>query len=167
MELAFWTIAAITVIGALLAMTLRNLLYCILSLVAFFIGIAAFFFFLQAEFIAAVQILIYVGAVAVLVLFAIMLTRNITGMETIQQLGGTWWASASLALLVAMMLGWAVLSEAKYPTFAAPDVESSAKAIGETMMNNWVVPLELVAVLLTVAMIGAIVIAMEEVFRRR
>ena len=93
MDIAFWIISGITVLGALLAVTLRNLVHCVLSLILFFLGIAAHYFLLRADFIGAVQILIYIGAVVVLILFAIMLTRNVTGTEGPREaLGGQWWA---------------------------------------------------------------------------
>jgi NADH:ubiquinone oxidoreductase subunit 6 (subunit J) len=76
MNTAFWIISAVTVIGAILAMTLRNLVHCVLALILFFFGIAAHYFLLRADFLGVVQILLYVGAVAVLILFAIMLTRH-------------------------------------------------------------------------------------------
>src|SRR5208283_140286 len=72
MEAIFWILSAITVLGALFAITLRNLIHCVLSLILFFLGIAGHYFLLRADFLGAVQILIYIGAVAVLMLFAIM-----------------------------------------------------------------------------------------------
>src|SRR5437667_6137985 len=97
MNAAFWIISAITVLGAVLAMTLRNLVHCVLSLILFFLGIAAHYFLLRADFLAAVQILIYIGAVAVLILFAIMLTRNVTGTEGMKELGLKWWIGSLLS----------------------------------------------------------------------
>src|ERR1041384_704972 len=96
MDTVFWILSIITAVGALLAVTLRNLVHCVLSLILFFFGIAAHYFLLRADFLGAVQILIYVGAVAVLILFAIMLTRNVTGTEGPREiLGGKWWAARS------------------------------------------------------------------------
>ena len=73
---SFWIIAALTIIGALAAMTLRNLIHCALCLALTFIGIAGLFLSLNAAFVAFAQILVYVGAVAILIVFATLLTRN-------------------------------------------------------------------------------------------
>src|SRR2546428_11839364 len=107
METIFWILSAITVIGAILAITLRNLVHCVLSLILFFFGIGAHYFLLRADFLGAVQILIYIGAVAVLILFAIMLTRNVTGTEGPREiLGGTWWAGSTTAGVIAARVWW-------------------------------------------------------------
>ena len=102
METIFWILSAITVLGALFAITLRNLIHCVLSLILFFLGIAGHYFLLRADFLGAVQILIYIGAVAVLMLFAIMLTRHVTGDEGPREvLGGKWWAGMGTAIIIA------------------------------------------------------------------
>lgn len=168
MNTAFWIISAVTMLGAVLAVSLRNLVHCVLSLILFFIGIAAHYFLLRADFLAAVQILLYVGAVAVLILFAIMLTRHVTGQEGPVELGGKWWAGALVSALVAGMLAWAVQHE---PSVAGAVPESVPEgtpvaAIGKSLVTEWVVPLEILAVLLTAALIGAVVIALEEVNKR-
>lgn len=168
MDIAFWIISAITVLGAILAMTLRNLVHCVLSLILFFLGIAAHYFLLRADFLAAVQILIYIGAVAVLILFAIMLTRHVTGLEGPRELGGAWWVGAFLSTVLGMLLWMMIHVDKVYLTPpAGAKAASSAAEIGKILVSDWVVPFEAMAVLLTVALIGAVVIAMEEVIRKR
>ena len=109
MEIAFWILSAITVIGAILAITMRNLVHCVLSLILFFLGIAGHYLLLRADFLFAVQVLIYIGAVAVLILFAIMLTRHVTGTEGPREvLGGKWWAGMGTAVIIAGLL-WAII----------------------------------------------------------
>lgn len=167
METAFWMLSAITVLGAILSVTLRNLVHCVLSLILFFLGIAGHYFLLRAEFLAAVQILIYIGAVAVLILFAIMLTRHVTGTEGPRELGGKWWAGMGTAAILAGLL-WAVIRKDRLATMRpAGDAQSSALEIGKILIADWVVPFEAMGVLLTAALIGAVVIALEEVIRRR
>jgi NADH-quinone oxidoreductase subunit J len=164
MNIVFITVSAITVLGALLAVTLRNLVHCLLALVLFFLGIAAHFFLMRADFLGAVQILIYIGAVAVLILFAIMLTRNISGTEGGRgSLGGGWWFGVGVAALLAgVMCLCARRCEliSKLPYGATE--EGVVKEIGRLLVKDWVVPLEVMAVLLTAALIGAVVIALEE-----
>jgi len=168
MELIFWILSAITVLGAILAITLRNLIHCVLSLILFFLGIAGHYFLLRADFIAAVQILIYIGAVAVLMLFAIMLTRHVTGDEGPREvLGGKWWAGMGTAVIIAGLL-WAIIrKDSLAQTLPAGTAATSVAEIGKALVANWVVPFEAMAVLLTAALIGAVVIALEEVIRKR
>jgi NADH-quinone oxidoreductase subunit J len=168
MNIAFWIISGITVLGAVLAVTLRNLVHCVLALVLFFLGIAAHYFLLHADFLGAVQVLIYVGAVAVLILFAIMLTRNVTGTEGPREvLGFKWWTGAAIATLLAVLMSYAIRDDGMAWTLPAGDkAQSSVAAIGKALVENWVVPLEAVAVLLTAALIGAVVIALEEEKKR-
>ncbi len=168
MDIAFWIISAFTVLGALLAVTLRNLVHCVLSLILFFLGIAAHYFLLRADFIGVVQILIYIGAVAVLILFAIMLTRNVTGTEGPRELLGVkWWAGAAIAGVMAGLLCWVVQRDALAKELPAAKATASIAGIGKAFIADWIVPFELMAVLLTAALIGAVVIALEEVMKRR
>ena len=168
MEIIFWILSAITVMGAALSITLRNLVHCVLSLILFFLGIAGHYFLLRADFLGAVQILIYVGAVAVLILFAIMLTRHVTGTEGPREvLGGKWWAGVGTAAIIAGLL-WAVIrNDSLSLMLPAGNAQTSVIEIGKALVADWVVPLEAMAVLLTAALIGAVVIALEEIIKRR
>ena len=78
-EIAFWILSAIAVLGALVAVRKRNLIHGVFALLVFFAGLSGLFLLLLAEFIAAVQVLVYIGAVGVLLLFAIMLTERVAG----------------------------------------------------------------------------------------
>ena len=168
MNAAFWIISGVTLLGALLAVTLRNLVHCVLSLVLFFLGIAAHYFLLRADFLGTVQILIYVGAVAVLILFAIMLTRNVTGTEGPREvLGVTWWLGVLIAAIMAALLSSVVRADKLAATLPGGDAaKTSVAEIGKSLVTDWVVPFEVMAVLLTAALIGAVVIALEEIRKR-
>src|SRR5664280_70073 len=168
MEITFWILSAVTVVGAVLAITLRNLVHCVLSLILFFLGIAGHYLLLRADFLGAVQILIYVGAVAVLILFAIMLTRHVTGTEGPREvLGGKWWTGMGTSIIVAGLL-WTVIRRDQITSMLpAGAAKTSVADIGRALVGDWVVPFEAMAVLLTAALIGAVVIALEEVIRRR
>jgi len=168
MQTAFWILSAITVIGAIFAISLRNLIHCVLSLILFFLGIAGHYLLLRADFLGAVQILIYIGAVAVLMLFAIMLTRHVTGSEGPREaLAGKWWAGMGTAAIIAGLL-WAVIRNDPLAK-ALPDLgaKTSVAEIGRAFVTDWLVPFEAMAVLLTAALIGAVVIALEEIIRKR
>ncbi len=168
MNYAFWIISAITLLGAFLAVTLRNLVHCVLSLILFFLGVAAHYFLLRADFLGAVQILIYIGAVAVLILFAIMLTRNVTGTEGPREVFGMkWWSGGVIAAAVAAFVLQAIKADSVTAATSTTQANSSVAEIGKALVADWVVPFEAMAVLLTAALIGAVVIALEEVMRRR
>ncbi|MFP5237059.1 MAG: NADH-quinone oxidoreductase subunit J [Acidobacteriota bacterium] len=161
MTFVFYILAAITVLGALAAVTLKNTVHCALALTAAFAGIALLFLQLDAQFAGFAQILVYIGAVAILVVFAILLTR---GSETPESgiFSRTWFAGLCVAAAVFAVLGWAVLrSTVALPSEpAAPSV--SVAEIGNALMTRYVLPLEIVAVLLTSAMIGAVIVALHE-----
>ncbi len=154
---AFLFIAIVMLAGALAAATLSKLIHAALCLVVAFIGLAAFFFLLGAEFVGLVQIFVYVGAVAVLIVFTILLTRHES-----EKVGPFNWGGVVIALGVFGGLLWAIL---RSPTTSvvAPQIESlTVKRIGEVLMSGYVWPLQCVGLLLTAALIGALVLVMEE-----
>lgn len=137
MNAAFWIISAITVIGAVLSVTLRNLVHCVLALILFFLGIAGHYFLMRADFLAAVQIMLYIGAVAVLILFAIMLTRHVTGTEGPAELGGKWWAGMGTASIVGGLLLWVIRRDALTSMLPAGEAKSSVVGIGRILIADW------------------------------
>ena len=156
-SVAFLLIAIITLAGALAAATLPRLIHAALSLVVAFVGVAASFFLLGAEFVGLVQVFVYVGAVAVLIVFTILLTRReVTGERVIN------WGGAIVALAVFGGLLWTSL-KTKSLALPAPQIEPlTVKRIGEALMTNYVWPLQCVGLVLTAALIGALVLVMEE-----
>ncbi len=161
MTVVFYLVAAITIAGALAAMLLKSTVHCALALTVAFAGLAIQFLELDAQFAGFAQILVYIGAVAILVVFAILLTR---GSETPKSgvFSRTWLAGLVIAAMVFAVLGWAVLNSASaLPNETAkPDV--SVLEIGNALMERYVLPLEIVAVLLTSALIGAVIVAKHE-----
>ena len=161
MTLSFAIIAAITVASAVAAMALRNLVHCALSLTLTFAGLAALYLQLNVQFVGFAQILVYVGAVAILIVFAILLTRGIESLEqkifSSSSLGGLAVAVAVFAVLTTAVASSALQRRA-IPT--APDV--TVRQIGEQLMTKYVLPLEVVGLLLTAALIGAVIIAMDD-----
>lgn len=153
---AFTVIAVLTLTAALAAATLPKLIHAALCLVVAFLSIAAIYFLLGAEFVGLVQVFVYVGAVAVLIVFTILLTRR----EEEATVGFNW-SGAVVALGVFGGLVWAILRTA-LPTVANPIDPLTVKRIGEMLMTDYVWPLQCVGLLLTAAMIGALVLVMEE-----
>jgi NADH-quinone oxidoreductase subunit J len=154
---AFIVIAILTLAGALAAASLPKLIHAALCLIVALVGIAAFFFLLGAEFVGLVQVFVYVGAVAVLIVFTILLTRHAD-----ENTGGFNWGGAVIAIAVFAGLIWAILGT---PTLsiAAPQIEPlTVKRIGEVLMTDYVWPLQCVGLLLTAALIGGLILVMEE-----
>ena len=154
---AFIIIAVLTLSAALAAATLPKLIHAALSFAVAFVGVAAFYFLLGAEFVGLVQVFVYIGAVAVLIVFTILLTRR-----DVEKDGGFNWSGVVVALAVFAGLLWSIF---KTPTLAivAPTIEPlTVKRIGETLMTDYVWPLQCVGLVLTAALIGALVLVMEE-----
>lgn len=160
MNIPFLVIAVVIVASGIAAVSLRNLVHCALALTVTFVGLAAAFLLLGAEFVGFAQILVYVGAVAILVVFAILLTRAAD--EPASGVRRVPWMGVSIALVVfGTMVGIIQKSRVlERPQTAAPAL--SVKGLGHKMMEQYVLPLEIIGLLLTAALIGAAVIAMQD-----
>jgi NADH-quinone oxidoreductase subunit J len=180
----FLIISALGLLAALGTVLNRNLVHAALHLVGFFFIVACQFVLLEAEFLAAIQVLIYIGAVAILLMFGIMLTRNIQGDDTttITPFWSLPAVAAGLALFVVLCFGikgrvgpdghspWKASQErpaivddrgaAVDPRAAA--INNMGKVVGDEMMTRFVIPFELAGLLLTAALVGAIALAFRE-----
>ncbi|MBI3417482.1 MAG: NADH-quinone oxidoreductase subunit J [Verrucomicrobia bacterium] len=179
MNLPFAILAGLTAGSAIAAVSLRNLVHCALSLVVTFAGLAALFLQLNAEFVGFAQILVYVGAVAILIVFAILLTRGTESQPPPSIAAATPWA-ISIAVATFVMIAGAMLQTKAVPLASMTAVveiagqkmevpirpvtnpKPTVKSIGDKLMTDYVLPLEVVGLLLTAAMIGAVIIAMQE-----
>jgi NADH-quinone oxidoreductase subunit J len=157
----FAIIAVLTLASAVAAMSLRNLVHCVLMLTVTFAGLAAFYLQLDAQFVGFAQVLIYIGAVAILVVFAILLTRNA---ESPRQsiFSVTWVVGVGIAVIVFGLLSGLILSSRAVTREIRPPVEVSVRQIGDQLMSKYILPLEVIGLLLTAALIGAVIIAMHE-----
>jgi NADH:ubiquinone oxidoreductase subunit 6 (subunit J) len=156
----FYLIAAITVGGALAAMMLKRLVHAALAVTIAFAGLALFFLNLDAQFAGFAQILIYIGAVAILVVFAILLTHTEVPKEGV--FSRTWFVGLALAAGVFAVLGWAVTASAHAFPSETPAPAVNVHDIGVALVGRYVLPLEIVALLLTAATIGAVIVALHE-----
>ena len=161
MTLPFAIIAVLTLASAVAAMSLRNLVHCALMLMVTLAGLAAFYLQLNAQFVGFAQILIYIGAVAILIVFAILLTR---GSEPPRQsnFSSTWVVGIGIAVTVFGLLSAVVLSSRALTDKVRPPPEATVRQIGEQLMGRFVLPLEVIGLLLTAALIGAVLIAVRE-----
>src|SRR5580698_11420300 len=161
MSVIFYLIAGLSVAGALAAVLLKNTVHCALALTLAFAGLALMFLELDAQFAGFAQILVYIGAVAILIVFAILLTR---GSELPK--GGvfspTWLVGLVIAAGVFAVLGWAVLASVNSVPQSNIVPSVTVHDIGVALVGRYVLPLEIVALLLTAATIGAVIVAMHE-----
>ena len=165
MTVIFLILAAITIVGTASAMSLRNPIHCILGLTVGLVGLATLYLNLGAQFVGFTQIIVYVGAVAILAVFAIMMTQGgRRDYSTARERQITLVSLAGIAVAVGVfgVLGWAILSVTTAPAAAPGEPAASVQQIGQALMHDYVLPLELMAVLLTAALIGAVIIAMPQ-----
>lgn len=170
----FYVVAGLIAGSALLAVTLRNLFHCALFLALTMFGISGIFLYLNAEFLAAVQVLIYVGAVTVLIIFGIMLTRNVMDEKTRVMNSQVLWAV--LAAFLVMAVSFAALSKSPFiatdhalasvaaATATAP-AQSDVYSLGPELIRpdkGFAFAFEFVSILLLSALVGAIVIARKD-----
>jgi NADH-quinone oxidoreductase subunit J len=159
--LLFAIFAVLAVAGAVAAMALRNLVHSVLALTLAFAGLAAVYLQLGAQFIGLAQILVYVGAVAILIVFAILLTRE-AGTSSQSIVTTSWIGSSAVVLAIFALLAWAIRHSTASHSAELPQPEASMRQIGNALMLRFALPLEIIGVLLTVALIGAVTIALRE-----
>jgi NADH:ubiquinone oxidoreductase subunit 6 (subunit J) len=157
---AFYGLAFLLVGASLLAVSVRNIFHAAMYLIVALFAVAGFFLLLNAEFLAAAQVLIYVGAVSVLLIFAVMLTTRLTDARVRahnEQVGVG--AVVSIMLFVAIT---AAIFSTSWPVSELPSGVDNVRPLGRLLMTRFVLPFEIASVLLLAAMIGAIVIASKE-----
>ena len=159
-QAVFILLAGMALLGAVGMVTLRNLLHSALAMILAFFSIAGIYVLLEAEFLAVVQVLVYVGAIATLILFAIMLTRDIVGRRT--PVRSRQWPLA-LAVAAALLVGlWFTLARAVWPLAGAVSAGQGTVAdLGRELVGPYALPFEVASVLLLVSMVGALIVARE------
>ncbi len=187
-EIVFLVIAVLGLGSALGTVLARNLVHAALYLIAFFFAVACMFVMLEAEFLAAIQVLVYIGAVAILLMFGIMLTRNVQGDDT-TTIPNAWKVPglfAGFCLFVVLVFGinnavspssrgkWATSTnrpsivadaqgiEAAWMTERRDSINDMARMVGYQLMTRYALAFETAGLLLTAALVGAIALAHRE-----
>jgi len=159
-DVVFWILAVLTVGGAAGVALSRSILYSAIGLLAALLGAGALYVFLSADFVAVTQLLVYIGGVLVLILFAVMLTAQIGDVNISNVSFGVggglmlFLAAAPLLLIVAARVPWVLRP-------ATPMAETTAD-IGNAFLKQWLLPFELASLILLATLIGAIVTARKE-----
>ena len=158
----FYVLAALTVAGAAGVALSRNILYSAVGLLMALLGVGSLYVFLAADFVAVTQLLIYIGGVLVLILFAVMLTNRITEVNvsnsSLGLFGGVLLAVsvAPVLLAVATLTPWRA-------QMVVPAAAPTTEAIGNAFLTTWLLPFEVASLVLLATLIGAIVIARKEI----
>lgn len=163
-ETIFWLLAVGTVGSAVLAVSVRNMFRAALLLAASFLGVAGLFVLLNAEFLAVVQVAVYVGAIATLIIFAVMLTRDVPQSNRGSPVAP---AAFTVALLLLVTLLWATLQAEwqvlpdELPAPIAGIFVDTPAQLGRMLLREFVLPFEIAGVLLLAAVIGALALVRE------
>ncbi|OAH11564.1 NADH-quinone oxidoreductase subunit J family protein [Streptomyces jeddahensis] len=164
-EIAFLLVGVVTLGAAIVTVTTKQLVHAALWLVVALGGLAVEYLLLTAEFIAWVQVLIYVGSVVVLLLFGLMLTKAPIGRSPDADSGNRW-AALTVAVASAATLIWVVVDafrttwiDLDAATAAAAGSDGSTAVTGASLFQSWVLPFEALSVLLLAALVGAIVLS--------
>ena len=161
-QIIFLLTAALVLGSGLMVVTVRNLLHAALWLVVSLFGVAILYAILQANFLAVVQVVVYIGAIAILFIFAVMLTRREI-MEKGQQTRPNWWIPALLGLLILVGLVLLILSVPGVGRTAAalPAGLDTVQALGTALVSPdaYVLPFEVASVLMLAALVGAVYVA--------
>jgi NADH-quinone oxidoreductase subunit J len=157
----FWLFTAAVVGGGLGCVTMRNVFHAALMLILSLFGVAGYFILVNAEFLAMVQVIIYIGGIMVLFLFGIMVSQNIIGSQLKQNTPQTPWAAlAAAALFVFLFFGTLFMS--LQPGTGAQPLPNNTQAIGWSLMATYTLPFEAASVLLLMAMLGAIILVRKD-----
>lgn len=157
----FLFLAALTLLGAVGAVGFRNPVHCALSLVGTFAGLAGFYLGLGAQFLGLAQVLVYIGAVAILLVFVLLVTRS--GADGTTSAAACGWRTAGFgALGLAGILGTAIAEANGLPRRPPAPELPGVRELGQALVTDFVVPLQVIGLLLTVALIGAAVLALRE-----
>ena len=162
-QILFFVFGVITLGGGLMVVTRRNVFHAALFMILSFFGVAGLYVLLEAPFLAGAQLFIYIGGISILIIFAIMLTRDIMKPDLVGR-NRQWIAAAIVVIALGVMLTWTVMSHewtAKTPG-AVP--ESSLVTLGQVLVDQseLALPFEVASVLLLVALIGAVTLAREQ-----
>lgn len=163
-QIIFLLAAAGTLASGILVVSSSKILHSALWLIVSLFGIAILFALLQANFFAVVQVVVYIGAIAILIIFGVMLTHRLT-QDTGQQLTRVWWGAALASLgvfagLITMLSGWKA-TNITLPEMSGSGATQAITQLGQALVSPdaYVLPFEAASILLVVAMIGSIYIA--------
>jgi NADH-quinone oxidoreductase subunit J len=160
-DILFYVIAGLTIAGAAGVALSRNILYSAIGLLASLLGVGALYVFLAADFLAVAQLLIYIGGVLVLVLFAVMLTNRITEITVSNSSLGLWGGLMLFVAVAPVLVAVALVTP--WETIAPGPHAYTTETIGNGLLTTWLLPFEVASMVLLATLVGAVVIARKEI----
>jgi NADH:ubiquinone oxidoreductase subunit 6 (subunit J) len=162
-QILFLVFGVITLGGGLMVVTRRNVFHAALFMILSFFGVAGLYVLLEAPFLAGAQLFIYVGGISILIIFAIMLTRDIMKPGQVGR-NRQWIAAAIVVIALGVMLTWTVIGHDWVGQTPGAVPESSLVTLGQVLVDQseLALPFEVASVLLLVALIGAVTLAREQ-----
>ena len=156
-DIIFYLFAFVTLVSAYLVVTVRNIVYSAFSLLFTLFGIAGLYALLAADFIAIVQLIVYVGGILILIIFGVMLTNKITNVQIKTGVFQILPATIGVGIFGGFLL--AVLLNTKWVNQNINDAPPTTFQLGTLLMNEWVIVFELLGIVLLIALLGAASIA--------
>jgi NADH-quinone oxidoreductase subunit J len=160
-QITFWVMTVCTIGGGIGVVSSRSLFHSAMWLILSLFGVTGYYVLLSAGFLAVVQLMVYIGAIAILVLFAIMFSRSMTTATGESQTNRQWWFSLPLAFILFLIL-MAVVNSVNWPVSEAEPAEDTVMQLGLAFLGSYLIPFLLVSVVLSVALIGAIFLARDK-----
>jgi NADH-quinone oxidoreductase subunit J len=165
-QIVFLIVGAVMLVSALGVVVLRNLIHAALLLIVTLFSVAILFVMLDAGFMAAVQVVLYIGAIAILIIFAVMLTRRVMADES-EKFNSQWFVGMAVAVFgfAGLALVFGLLNQQTSAATVSPEtLNLSIAKLGEALVSpsGFVIPFQIASILLTVALVGAIAVAGEK-----
>ena len=160
-HVVFIILSAVALVGAVGVVTMRNLFHAALFLVLSFVGVAGFYILLEAELLAMIQLLVYVGAISILIIFAVMLSRQLMSPD-FKARNEQWLFALAAAVGLLVILGY-ILLQVSWPITRADAPPDAIQQLGIALVSpdQFLLVFEVASVLLLVALVGAVIIARE------
>ncbi|MBN1991215.1 MAG: NADH-quinone oxidoreductase subunit J [Anaerolineae bacterium] len=159
-QIIFIIMTIFTIGGAIGVVTSRRLFHSGLYLILSLFGVTGYYVLLSAGFLAVVQLMVYIGAVAILILFAIMFSQQVMAAGQ-TQLNRQWWISLIISALLLAVLVFTV-NVVAWPLTATPPPDNTVEQLGLALLGSYLIPFEVIGVLLSAALIGAVILAREK-----
>lgn len=156
-QIIFIVVAIVTILGGIGVVAARTLFHSALALILTLFGVAIFYVLLSAGFLAVVQVMVYVGAIAILILFAIMFSRSNMHPEK-GQANHQWWVGVPIIIVLFLMLNY-VQGTVAWPVEAIEPPADMVEQLGFAFLGSYLIPFQVIGVLLSVALIGGVILA--------
>ncbi len=161
-QIVFLVLALLTIVGGVGVISARTLFHSALYLVLTFFGVAGFYILLSAGFLAVVQLTVYVGAIAILILFAIMFSHKTMKVDSIGQTNHQWWLGVPIWMTLFLIL-LVINGSVTWPESGVEPSKDIVEQLGLAFLGSYLIPFEVIGILLSVALIGGGILARDKV----